>query len=183
MELINEEVAMVDIIVVIVIIMNVIIVHEVRIVMVPRVSKDVIVVVVGFRLRALEESSLLWFQFLRLTLAKFSFHPFPMEPLPPLRSFHVPFSFWVCPLLSQRPLPGTQGLTPLFHHFLPGGANGCLCCPVGASGCLCCPLTWTHLKILSIALYDMSADIEATFVDDRIVGVQCMECAEEDHQR
>ena len=46
MELINEEVAMVDIIVVIVIIMNVIIVHEMRIVMVARVSKDVVVVIV-----------------------------------------------------------------------------------------------------------------------------------------
>ena len=47
MELINKEVAMVDIIFVIVIVMNVIIVHEMRIVVVARVSKDVIVVVVN----------------------------------------------------------------------------------------------------------------------------------------
>ena len=47
MELINKEVPMVDIIFVIVIVMNVIIVHEMRIVVVARVSKDVIVVVVN----------------------------------------------------------------------------------------------------------------------------------------
>ena len=112
MELINEEVAMVDIIFVIVIIMNVIIVHEVRIVMVPRVSKDVIMVIVRLRLRALEESSLLRFQLLLLLLVRcfvdISFHPFPLQPCPPLSSLQVLFLFQSCSLLLQRPLPGSQ---------------------------------------------------------------------------
>merc|ERR1712032_243156 len=63
--------------------------------MVPRVSKDVIVVVVRLGLRAFEESSLLRFQLLLLLrcFLDISFHPFPLQPCPPLSSFQVLFLF------------------------------------------------------------------------------------------
>merc|ERR1719400_150337 len=52
--------------------------------MIPRVSKDVIVVVVRLGLRAFEESSLLRFQLLLLLLVHcfldISCHPFPLQP-------------------------------------------------------------------------------------------------------